>query len=287
MFWITIDQIMCFQAVIEEGSFTKASEKLMRAKSAVRYAVNNLEEQLGFRLLDRDHYRPKVTVKGEAFLYRSKKILNEYTELETFCRQISSEVETRLALSVSDIYEMKKIYPLMRSAMENFPSTEIVLEREILSGEQLLLSEQVDIAIYAGTGEQRQIDRKQIDEIHLVLVIGKDHPFLNLPKAERDLSALYRYPQIFQRSTINDHKDHGTINQDFKWKVTDTASKKELIINSFGWGRLPIKMIENDIDQGDLIHLKEYHLDEVIPVYAGKRKKEFMGKVAQFIWDQL
>ncbi len=30
MFWITIDQIKCFQVVIETGSFTKASEELLR-----------------------------------------------------------------------------------------------------------------------------------------------------------------------------------------------------------------------------------------------------------------
>lgn len=259
----------------------------MRAKSAVRYAVNNLEEQLGFRLLDRDHYRPKATAKGEAFLYKAKKILSEYRELDSFCRQIASEVETRLALSVSDIYPMAKIYPIIRSAMERFPSTEIILEREILSGEKLLLSEQVDIAVYTEMDEGIQIEKKQIDETHLILVIGRDNPFLKLPKSEQTLSELYRYPQIFQRSTVSDKQEYGEINQTFKWKVTDTNSKKELILNSFGWGRLPERMIPEELKEGRLVHLKKFDLDQTVPIYAGKRKREYMGKVAQFIWEQL
>ena len=75
MYWITIDQIQCFQAVSESGSFQKASEKLNKAKSAVMYSVKNLEEQLGFPLLDRTLYRSKVTSQGEAFLFRSQQIL--------------------------------------------------------------------------------------------------------------------------------------------------------------------------------------------------------------------
>lgn len=288
MFWITIDQIKCFQAVIDTGSFTKASEKLMRAKSAVRYAVNNLEEQLGFRLLDREQYRPKLTAQGQAFLFRAEKILGEYKDLEQYCRQISSEVEMKLSLSVSDIYEMKKIYPIIRKAMDQFPSTEIVLEREILSGQQLLLSEQVDIAVFEGDQHSEHIETKKIDQTELVLVIGQNNPFLRRPRKEQTLQNLYKEPQIFQRSTIqSDEKKYGEKNENLQWRVTDTASKKDFILNSFGWGRLPLKYIQAELKDGRLVHLKPLNFDEKINVYVGKRKGAFMGKVAQFIWEQL
>jgi DNA-binding transcriptional LysR family regulator len=290
VFWITIDQIKCFQSVIEAGSFTKASEKLMRAKSAVRYAVNNLEEQLGFRLLDREQYRPKATAQGQAFLYRAEKILKEYNNLELYCRQISSEVEMRLAMSVSDIYEMNKIYPIIRKAMDQFPSTEIVLDREILSGQQLLLSEQVDIAVYEGDDDSHSpdIEVKKIDETELVLVIGNENSFLKRTRKEQTLQNLYQEPQIFQRSTIkSDDKVYGKNNPNLQWRVTDTASKKDFIMNSFGWGRLPLRYVEEELKSGKLVHLDWLDLDEKVNVYVGKRRGAFMGKVAQFIWEQL
>ena len=46
MFWITVDQIQCFQTVVETGSFTKAAENLNRAKSAVIYSVKTLKNSL-------------------------------------------------------------------------------------------------------------------------------------------------------------------------------------------------------------------------------------------------
>jgi len=85
MYWITIDQIECFRAVSESGSFQKAGEKLNKAKSAVMYSVKNLEEQLGFTLLDRSSYRSKVTSQGEAFLFRSQKVLDNMSELHDYC----------------------------------------------------------------------------------------------------------------------------------------------------------------------------------------------------------
>ena len=81
MFWMTIDQIECFHAVVECGSFTKASTELHKAKSAVMYTIKKLEEQLGFELFDRAHYRPQVTEKGKAFLLRSSSVLAEMKAL--------------------------------------------------------------------------------------------------------------------------------------------------------------------------------------------------------------
>lgn len=286
MFWITIDQIKCFQAVIEEGSFTKASERLMRAKSAVRYAVNNLEEQLGFKLLDRKSYRPQATSQGEAFLYKATNLLREYDSLQLYSQQISSEIEMQLNLSVTDIYEMDSIFPIIKETMNQFPNTEIRLEREILSGEKMLLKEMVDLSVCEEIRNRSDLEFKQIDEIELILVVAKDSKFYQLPKKQQTFDELHKFPQIFQRSTIPDNEDHrGLSKQSIKWNVTDTTSKKDFILNGLGWGRMPKRLIQKELDNGQLVHLKKFNFDHVASIYLARRKRAFMGKVGQFIWD--
>jgi len=286
MFWITIDQIECFQAVGESGSFQKASEKLNKAKSAVMYSINNLEEQLGFPLLDRSSYRSKITPQGEAFLYRSQKILDDMRELHDYCRLIASEVEMKISISVSGIFDINLLYPVIKNAMKEFPSTEIMLEKEILSGEKMLQREMVDISIFENVHNKRELDFKSIGKVKLVLVISSSHSFLDLPPKQQTKEKLFKYPQIVQRSTVpdDDHKV-GVHTKSLKWKVTDTPSKKDIILNGLGWGRLPLHVVEEELKNGTLTHLKSLRDDDVVEMYICKRKISFMGQVSQMIWD--
>jgi len=286
MFWITIDQIECFRAVRELGSFQKASEKLNKAKSAVIYSVKNLENQLGFLLLDRSSYRSKITPQGEAFYFRSKKIIENMSELHDYCRQIAAEVEMKISISVSGIFDINLLYPIIKSAMEDFSSTEIILEKEILSGEKMLQREIVDLAIFENIHNKRELDFKSIGKVKLVLVISSNHPFMELSPKKQVKETLFKYPQIVQRSTIQDD-DHkiGVHTKALKWKVTDTPSKKDIIINGLGWGRLPLHTVEEEIKNGTLTHLKKFNDDDEVQMYICKRKHAFMGQVSKMIWD--
>ena len=55
---MTIHQLLCFDAVVAEGSFQAAAEKMRLAQPSVSLAVKTLESQLGLTLLDRSR-RPR------------------------------------------------------------------------------------------------------------------------------------------------------------------------------------------------------------------------------------
>jgi len=287
MFWITIEQIQCFHKVVEEGSFTKAADKLHKAKSAVVYSINNLEEQIGFKLLDRDHYRPQLTQKGEFFLDKSQGLLDEMSNLQKETKLIASDVESQLKISASGIADNSQLYPVIKMAMSKFSSTEIIFEREMLSGEKMLNRDLVDLAIFENIRNKRDYDYKEISTVPLRLVIGAEHDFLTLKKSEQKKETLFNYPQIVQRSTIQDDDHNVGVHEDsLKWFVNDTPSKKELIVSGLGWGRLPSHMIEKELKSKQLIHLTKFKDDDEVTVYLCKKKNRSIGKVAKFIWDQ-
>ena len=80
--WITIDQIRALKAIKDYCSINGAADRLNKAKSAISYNINKLEEQLGFPTLDRSQYRISLHPQGEAFLVKSKKVLNDFTHFE-------------------------------------------------------------------------------------------------------------------------------------------------------------------------------------------------------------
>ena len=50
---VTLHQLECFDAVVSEGTFQAAAQKLRRSQPSISAAVKNLEDQLGLTLLDR------------------------------------------------------------------------------------------------------------------------------------------------------------------------------------------------------------------------------------------
>ncbi|GEM78892.1 LysR family transcriptional regulator [Vibrio superstes] len=61
-----IEHIHYFVAVVETGSFTKASKKLRKDRSSVGQAIALLEIDLGVSLFKRNGPSIKVTDEGEA-----------------------------------------------------------------------------------------------------------------------------------------------------------------------------------------------------------------------------
>jgi hypothetical protein len=56
----SIDQLRVLLAVVEAGGFTAAAKQLGRATSAISYAIDTLEQQLGLSLFDRGTTRRRV-----------------------------------------------------------------------------------------------------------------------------------------------------------------------------------------------------------------------------------
>lgn len=67
--------LLAFVTVAEEGSFTRAGERLGTAQSAVSTAVRRLERELGTALFDRTTHRVALTDAGSALLPAARRTL--------------------------------------------------------------------------------------------------------------------------------------------------------------------------------------------------------------------
>ena len=68
-------QLATFVAVAEEGSFTRAADRLHVVQSAVSAGVRNLEKELGVMLFDRSTHSVKLTDAGRALLPEARTTL--------------------------------------------------------------------------------------------------------------------------------------------------------------------------------------------------------------------
>jgi DNA-binding transcriptional LysR family regulator len=118
----SLDQLKIMLAVVEAGSFSGAARRLNRAQSAVTYAVQRLEEQLGTPLFDRTNYRPTLTEAGRALLPRMQRIAGEIQALGDQARGIAQGLEPELTLVIDAIFPMGALLDALRAFGAHFPS---------------------------------------------------------------------------------------------------------------------------------------------------------------------
>src|SRR5438477_1159518 len=127
MIAMTIHQLLCFDAVITEGSFQAAAEKLRRAQPSVSLAVKNLEVQLKLSLLDRSGYRVSLTEAGRSFHGRAKALLHELGALKTHATQLAMGEESELRVVIGDLSPLPETLSLLRKFFDGCPQTRLHL----------------------------------------------------------------------------------------------------------------------------------------------------------------
>ncbi|MDM0056003.1 LysR family transcriptional regulator [Variovorax fucosicus] len=119
--------LQTFVKVAELGSFTRAAEQLGLPKSRVSTSVQQLEAQLGTRLLHRTTRTVRVTPDGEQFLERGKALLADAEELQALFQQTPSSLRGRLRVDLPTGLARSVVIPRLPEFLAAHPLVEIEL----------------------------------------------------------------------------------------------------------------------------------------------------------------
>ncbi|WP_350298250.1 LysR family transcriptional regulator [Pseudomonas putida] len=97
----SIRQLRYFVEIAECGSFSSAAERLYVAQSALSRQIKELEQQLGTPLFERTARLPHLTLAGQAFLERARRLLADLAQAERVTRDIGQGLQGSLRLNHS------------------------------------------------------------------------------------------------------------------------------------------------------------------------------------------
>ena len=105
-------------AVVTTGSFTEGAERLGISKALASKYVNQLEEHLGLRLLNRTTRQLNVTEIGQVYYQRCQQLIDELDELEDLVSKIDTKEEIVFrANHGSNAYNIKGTFPQNKDSM--------------------------------------------------------------------------------------------------------------------------------------------------------------------------
>lgn len=169
----------------QSGSFSQASKKLGITQPALSIQIQNLEEELGFKLIDRGKRPVALTAEGEIFFHKSVEIIKLTEQLKLISLEMSEEIKGELHVGIIPtlapylvamfIGDLTKTYPGLHVNVIEIKTEEIIRELKAGNIDCGIISTPVEAAgvvfetlfyerFYAYVSEEfRLFDRQKID----------------------------------------------------------------------------------------------------------------------------
>lgn len=286
----TLHELQCFDAVVTEGSFHAAAQKLHRSHPAIHSAVKNLESQLGLCLLDRAGYRVALTQEGVAFHKRARLLLLQANAVDDFAAILARGEESDLRLVTGMLCPRNAVVGLLRKFSDLCPQIRLHLHHGAVSGPcERLMDEEVDLIIHPIDKRDTRLEFIDLFEVEMLPVVAPG--FLQSPVTDSlTQGEMGQYLQCIIRDSGRRHAslDYFVVDGAPSWTVHDQETKKEVILQGIGWGHLPGYLIERELRDGRLLSIAgKYLKSSRIDVVAARLRGRSHGPAAQKLWRLL
>jgi DNA-binding transcriptional LysR family regulator len=256
---ISLDTLRVLDAIDRRGSFSAAAGELHRVTSAVSYAIQKLEEELGVLLFDRDGHRAKLTPTGRLVLERGRELLVAAERLALDARQLHGGWETELRIACDNVVEVDLLFPLLRQFNAMQPATSVRLLDEVLGGTwEALDTGRADIIVggLLGSSTGSGVRTEVLGDMPFRMACAPGHSAAGAatPLGE---DRLREFPLIVvaDSSRVRPPLSVGLLARQTTITVSSFRAKEQALMAGLGIGTLPENRLAPRLREGSLVAL--------------------------------
>jgi DNA-binding transcriptional LysR family regulator len=185
---LNLNDFFYFVQVVERGGFTAAGRTLGMPKSTLSYRIQQLESELGVRLLNRTsrHFGP--TQAGEEFYRHALNTVRSAEEAEALVRRRLKEPSGIIRITAAIGTAQFALREILMKFLHEHPRINLV--EQVTSRQVDLLAENIDVAIRAHSGPlpDSTLVRRTLARAPWILVAGTETlRKMRAPQAPQDL----------------------------------------------------------------------------------------------------
>lgn len=288
-----LDRYRIFMQVAEMGSFIKAAHALDLPRATVSAAVQQLEEQVGARLLHRTTRQVSLTADGAQLLERVRPLLAEAEDVEQMFQARTRQATGRLHVDVPSRIARRLLAPALPAFMRRHPGLQLVLGSSDRAID--LVQEGVDCAVRVGTLHDSSLVVRPLGRIALINCASpaylREH---GLPEQPRDLlhghwSVGYASPRTgrelpWEWSGTNGTDGPQTLAVPSRVVTNNAESYIACCRAGLGLIQIPRYDVQHLLDTGELVEVLPAHRAAPMPVallYPHRRQRS--RRLAVFI----
>jgi DNA-binding transcriptional LysR family regulator len=255
---VSLDQLRTFIAAADEGSFSAAGRRLKRGQSVVSQSLSNLEEQLGVKLFDRSARFPVLTDQGRALLADARAVAGSVDLLKAHANGLAGGLEPELSIVVDVAFPITVFTGAVADFQVKFPSTRLSLYVEGWgTAVRHVLERRCAVGVMACLLPQpAQLTHERLLTVKMTWVVSPKHPLASR-RAPIPTAILAEHTQLVHtdRSDIPPVRVSGILSPR-TWFLAHLEAKLAFLRAGFGFGGLPVHVVEADLASGALVEIR-------------------------------
>ena len=248
---VTLEQWRALAAVVDAGGYAQAAERLQKSQSALTYAIQKLESQLGVEAFTVQGRKAVLTATGHLLYRRALALLDDAASAERAAKALSAGWEAEIRIAAEILFPTWLLLRCLDRFGAESPHTRIEVIESVLGGTgEALLQRQADLAIspqvppgFSGAPLMR---------IRGIPVAHPDHPLHHMDRklTLRDLRA-YRHLIVRDSGTRRDGRAL-SLEVEQRWTVSSMSTSILAARMGYGFAWFAEDLIRDELAAGTL-----------------------------------
>jgi DNA-binding transcriptional LysR family regulator len=291
-------QLEHFLAVAEEGSFTRAAERVFRTQPAVSQSVKKLETEIGVPLFARDLPDLTLTEAGHSLLDYARKIVKLRDEAVKQVGRLHALDSGHLTIAA---YESAALYLLpgpLRRYFRQFPQIKVGIYRGRLDEiPRQVMDREIDVGFVKDEPAFHGLRSVMVHSDEMILIASPRHPLTARERVQvKDLGnepfVLHHLCSTTEQKILRLFESHN-VRCNIAAELWSFENVKHFVQQDIGLAIVPRVTVLQDLAAGTLVSIPMEGLD--IPRrtlmifrdrgYVSDSAQQFIDVVKRFNWE--
>ena len=296
---ITIQQLEILIALVESGSFTRASGKLFLSQPSLSKQIQNLETAVGTKLLKRGSAGISLTPEGQILYDYARRIVRLREDAKERIGRLKEQESGHIYVCASTIPASYILPRLLGLLKQTYPETQVHIQtHDSEKTLQIILDGQAELGFIGKEPTNKKLVTERLWKDRLILAVPVNHPLAK--QGTTTVKELTSIPFVIRehgsatRDIVEENlQRHLNINLSHFNVVCEMGSSeavKEAIMAGMGVSILSIFAIERELSQGLLttVNISDCILERYFYLIYKKQfslmnyHKRFLDLVKQF-----
>jgi DNA-binding transcriptional LysR family regulator len=289
---VSLDQLRTFIAAVDEGSFSAAGRRLRRAQSVVSKTLANMEGQLDVKLFERRARPPVLTDQGRALLAAARVVTGDIDLFKARAKSLAGGLEAELSMVVDVMFPVAPFIDAVAAFQGRFPATPLRLDVE--AGDTVLqpvLDGRCAVGVMASWpyALPPQLTHELLLTVETAMVVAPRHA-LAAHRAPIPSATLSEHIQLLHLDLSDARARELGVMSSRVWRLGNLQAKHSFLRAGFGFGIMPLHVIERDLASGTLVRITAEETapaSQVIAMSAVYRPDNPPGPAGRWFIDRL
>ena len=280
-----------FRTIVDEGSFSKAADRMNYTQSTITFQIGQLEQELNSRLFEKIGRRMVLTKAGEQLIPYVDNVLDSVDKMRNFERDLA-ECRGDLHIGVGETLLCFRLPAILKEFHEMAPNARLFIRSmNCYDIRDELLNGSLDLGVFyqdvGGFGSN--LETCVMGEFETVLVgsphTKENYPDFITPDQKIPLPFIINEPNCIFRQMYEEYTRSRSILMDHTIELWSIPTIKNLVKSDVGVSYLPRFAVKEELEHGNLVEIETAIESPYITAVCAHHKNKWVSPLMQLFMD--